>query len=82
MEKNGPPKSHLVQVTSLISYSPITEGVLIGKKRSKKAPPGMRGNYYIKKRHPQVQLFIRLMSETGEAYDGNRSMHVALKWPM
>jgi len=80
IEKNGLLNRCKEMGISLISYSPLAQGLLTGKYTPEKPLPGSRGRRYGGGLITQVQPLIRLMGEIGQAYDGKTPSQVALNW--
>jgi aryl-alcohol dehydrogenase-like predicted oxidoreductase len=64
---------------TLISYSPIAQGVLTGKYTPDNPPPGVRGRTYNHNYLLRVQPLIELLKQIGEGR-GKTAAQVALNW--
>jgi len=65
---------------TVLSYSPLAQGVLTGKYTPKNPPKGLRGRIYTSRLLSKVQSLIRLMQDIGQAHQGKTPAQVALNW--
>ncbi len=65
---------------SVISYSPLAQGILTGKYTLNKPAPGFRLSKYNGELLEKMQPLIRHMREIGHAHDGKTPAQVALNW--
>jgi aryl-alcohol dehydrogenase-like predicted oxidoreductase len=67
---------------TLISYSPLSQGVLTGKYSPDQPLPGIRGRRYNRNLLKRVQPLLREMRKIGRAHGDKTESQVALNWLM
>ena len=65
---------------SLISYSPLAQGLLTGKYNRNAPPPGMRRLRYRRGLLNKIQKLVDLLNEIGHGHGGKTPAQVALNW--
>ncbi len=80
IEKNGLLRECQQSGITIISYSPLAQGILTGKYTPENLPPGVRryrtSRDYLKK----VQPMIALLNRIGESNGGKTAAQVAINW--
>ncbi len=64
----------------LISYSPLSQGVLTGKYTPEKPPQGVRGGVFSRRYLEKIQPLLKLMTRIGSDHGGKQPAQVAINW--
>ena len=64
----------------LISYSPLSQGILTGKYTAEKPPQGVRGGAFSRRYLEKIQPLLKLMMRIGSDHGGKQPAQVAINW--
>jgi aryl-alcohol dehydrogenase-like predicted oxidoreductase len=79
-EQNGVLQACKDTQTTLIAYSPLTQGLLTGKYTLQNKPGGPRSGLFSDDRIRRIQPLLSLMRDIGSAHGGKSPAQVALNW--
>lgn len=80
VEKSGLLKRCNELGVRLISYSPLSQGILTGKYTPEKPPQGVRAGQFSRRFLEKIQPLIKLMMRIGTDHGGKQPAQIAINW--
>jgi aryl-alcohol dehydrogenase-like predicted oxidoreductase len=80
VEKDGLLKRCNELGVRLISYSPLSQGILTGKYTPEKPPQGVRAGQFSRRYLEKIQPLIKLLMRIGSDHGGKLPAQIAINW--